>query len=159
MTAAKTQAGVGRSEHGRVERQKILDFMHRMGRPVSCREICTAVGQTRVSTVARLGQMRQHREVTAVDGEIGNTPTVFYAPLVRETAAIFSPVADRVKVRETGRGPGPSRPAEARDVTVRRPGYVRHNGMNRDHPLPDQRGQGALGYGGPRGATQLEQMA
>jgi hypothetical protein len=150
---------VGRSEHGRLERQKILDFMHRMGRPVSCREVCTAVGQTRVSTIARLGQMRQHHEVTAVDGEIGNTPTVFYAPLVCKTAAIFSPVEDRVKVRETGRGRAPSRPAEARDVTVRRPGYVRHNGMNRDHPLPEQRGQGAARCGGPRTATYLEQNA
>lgn len=147
---------IGRSENGRIERQKILDAMHRFGRPATCREICEAVGQSRVSTTSRLGQMRTHGEADAVDGAVGNIPTVFYTPLVRETAAIFIPGKRQPRVCEPRFRAHPLA-AETAEVTVRRPGYVRHNGMNRDRPLPDQGGQGSTGHSGPHTATYLEQ--
>lgn len=151
---------IGRSENGRIERQKILDFMHLVGRPATCREICDAVGQTRVSTVSRLGQMRAHGEASSLLTVIGKTPATVYAPLVRETAVIYAPSATVVAAREchvSSRKNVSSHGSASTAVTFRSPGYLRHNGMNRDRPLPEQRGQGAAGHLGPRGETYLEQ--
>lgn len=147
---------VGRSEHGRIERQKILDFMHRVGRPATCREISDAVGQTSVATISRLSQMRTHGEAESIQTVVGNTPTKVYMPLVLDTAVMYAP---NVVVVVVVRKKAPSREKAATVITRISPGYVFHNGMNRDHPIPDQRGQGALGPRGPRGATCLEQNA
>lgn len=80
---------IGRSEAGRKNRQNILDYMHKMGRPVSCREICMYLGQAQEQTRARLAVMREHKEVEMSSGLVGNYPTPLYAPLVTTTTPIL----------------------------------------------------------------------
>ena len=80
---------IGRSEAGRKNRQNILDYMHKMGRPVSCREICMYLDQAQEQTRARLAVMREHKEVVMTSGLVGNYPTPLYAPLVATTTPVL----------------------------------------------------------------------
>ena len=80
---------IGRSEAGRKNRQNILDYMHKMGRPVSCREICMYLDQGQEQTRARLAVMREHKEVAMTSELVGNRPTPVYAPLVVTTVAVL----------------------------------------------------------------------
>lgn len=80
---------IGRSEAGRKNRQNILDYMHKMGRPVSCREICTYLDQGQEQTRARLAVMREHGEVAMSSGLVGTYLTPMYAPLVATTVPVL----------------------------------------------------------------------
>lgn len=80
---------IGRSEAGRKNRQNILDYMHKIGRPVSCKEICIYLRQGQEQTRARLAIMREHEEVVMTSELMGNRPIPVYAPLVTTTVAIL----------------------------------------------------------------------
>lgn len=144
---------IGRSANGRLERQRILNHLLAHG-AASCRQISDALGVPYRTTIGRIEHMRTHKELAAESRDEGNKKILYFTPLVALTVAQFPSSNTHASPR-----PKPTVVASKQytAVTTCSPGHVRHNGMNRDHPIPKQGGQG--GVSGPRVATYLETMA
>jgi hypothetical protein len=121
-------------------RQVILDFLNRNGRS-TIGEIIADTGYERRTVQTYLREMRLEHEIVSDEMYEGKVCVWHY------TAVATSP----------GYRPQVGTPNDDdRTVTLVLPGYVRHNGMNRAHPLPAQGGQG--GGTGPRQANCLMSM-
>lgn len=137
----------GRSAQGRVERQRILDYLWAHGSSCASR-IAEGTGTEYRQTLRRAVRMRALGELAAETRVEGNKKIRYFAPLALLTVTQLPalPAAPRPKHAAVA--------STQNNVDTLAPGYVRHNGTQRDHPLPRQGGQGPVT--GPLSSTYLE---
>lgn len=105
-------------------RQSILDYLNEHG-PSVVTQICAAVEIHRKTITSYLRDMRNAGEISVSETWHGRLMEVKYTALVQQTK--FQVKVPKHKAGQTSRG-------------------VVHLGTERDHPYPNQGGQGAVRY-------------
>lgn len=141
------------AEHGRLERQKILDYLNASG-PATSPRIAEATQRSRVSTASRIARMRHQDEVEAEERVVGGRLCLFYRALVRVTLSKYP--AEGTAVMRDKASLAVKRTNHRAPVVSQGPWHTVHRCSETDPtPHPKQGGQGTIGLS-PRGSSVLE---